>query len=555
MQLLTTDTFAMTIGYGDVLLIHKSPVKVRKPTNPYTFDYSKYLANNHIHAQAFVAAHEVSIIKRYEGRGVQQLLSKAKERLNQRIEAYLPDPQVQQIAKALLIGAKDDLDQEVKAAYSNAGAMHILAVSGFHVGIIYLMLSWVLKPLHSLKHGKVVFVFLSITAIWGYAFLMGMSPSVFRAAIMFSFLSLAQIINRKKNILNILGLAAFVILVIDPMFLFKVGFQLSFLAVFGIVYLFPKFNVLVEGRNKFVQWAWSATCVSLCAQIATLPLVLYYFHQFPSYALLSNLAVITAAFVILWVGVPFLLLGGFPFIGKSLSFILHWTIKFLNEVIFQVQSLPGSTIDWIQISAAQATIIYCAIICLCLALQNRNFILLSMVFLFVLTFFVLDFNYKYKSINNKNIILYNFGDQLVIDLIMGKNSLLLANGQLKENDLRYTIQPFRRTKHLNKPIPSELKKYTSHNGPLRFLEFDHKKIVFLDGDLEEYDMKRPIHCDVLIVSNNSLSESDFDKFTVDHCIVLDRTNKFWYAREIIQKAQPGCTHHLAKDGYWSLYPI
>jgi competence protein ComEC len=305
----TVDT--LDIQYGTELLLANAPRIVDPPMNPEEFDYQRYLANQQIFHQHFVGTNPIEVLGQNPSNPVLHKAYQLRSFYRDKLSENIAGEQEQSIVLALLLGIKDGLDHDLKEAFSAAGAMHILAVSGLHVGIIFLVLSSMFSFLKTRGGKKGIFLFLliNLAALWLYALLAGASPSVLRASTMFSMILLTQSFSRKSNIYNSLALAAFVLLIYDPFLLFSVGFQLSFLAVFGIVFIQPKLSRLLVFDSWLMQKGWELTAVSIAAQLATFPLGLLYFHRFPNFFLISNLVVIPGAFAILFVGVFFFLIG------------------------------------------------------------------------------------------------------------------------------------------------------------------------------------------------------------------------------------------------------
>ena len=249
--------------------------------------------------------------------------------------------------------SKDELDFEVKQAYAAAGAMHVLAVSGLHVGIIFLILNTLLAILDTSKKGRIVKAIILLISLWSYAMITGLSPSVLRAATMFSFVIMGTVLNRSSSIYNTLAASAFFILIINPNLLFEVGFQLSYVAVLGIVYLQPLIYKRIYTRWWLLDKVWAITAVSIAAQIATLPLTLFYFNQFPVYFMLSNLLVIPSAAVILILGILLFIASPIPFISESIGWVLNKFIEGLNFGIKEIEVLPNSLIEGLSINVLE----------------------------------------------------------------------------------------------------------------------------------------------------------------------------------------------------------
>lgn len=268
------------------------------------------------------------------------------------------------VLAAMALGDKSALTREVKEIYSITGASHVLALSGLHLGIIYSILTF-----FSFGLGRNwVMQIIIILSIWSYAFLVGLAPSVVRTAIMLSLYAFVTIANNDKASLNTLSVAAMVMLIVNPLNLFDIGFQMSFMAVLSILVFFPILYGIVDKKylssHRFLNWIWSLTSVSLAAQIGTMPLVIYYFGRFPSYFLLTNFLVIPAATIILYLSFAFLLFFYFPFVQKMVFFCLEQVLCALNGTLSWMSKLPFSSIDNITISLSQLLAFYALIACI-----------------------------------------------------------------------------------------------------------------------------------------------------------------------------------------------
>jgi competence protein ComEC len=236
--------------YGDRLLIKGFPQELSPPLNPFEFDYKQYLANNNIYHQHFVNNDNWQLIEASSGTSLRGMSLKARNYLEAKLASFITQPEALAVAKALILGKKEDLDGNTKEIYATAGAMHVLAVSGLHVGIIYLVLLGLLRQKRSRITKPILVAIIIIPALWAYAFLTGLSPSVLRAVTMFSFLALAQVINRRAASLNTLAISAFILLLVNPNLIMAVGFQLSYVAVLGIIFLYPQIRKLAMPSNS-----------------------------------------------------------------------------------------------------------------------------------------------------------------------------------------------------------------------------------------------------------------------------------------------------------------
>jgi len=333
------------LEYGDKILIQGSPAEVSPPANPGEFDFKRFLAFRNISHQQFVSSSQIKLVGHADHRGVLFYSQKVREWASAEIQQFISGSQNQAIARALVLGVTEGIDNDLQGAYAASGAMHILSVSGLHVGIIYGIILFLLTPLSHHSSSRWLVALLGLICLWAYAFITGLSPSVLRAVTMFSFIAVAKPFAKDTNIYNTLAASAFLLLLYDPYLIMSVGFQLSYLAVVGIVYLQRPLYLLWEPASLFWDKVWQVTCVSLAAQLATFPLGLFYFHQFPVYFLFSNLVVIPLSVIVLVTGVLLLVVSPMAWLAGLVGILLQFTISFLNGIVFFVEGLPFSVIN------------------------------------------------------------------------------------------------------------------------------------------------------------------------------------------------------------------
>lgn len=368
------------IKYGDYLLLQNKFSLPEPPKNPYAFDYGKYLNNQKIYHTAFLKAGNFSLTDKHKAVKVWQYIFAIKAYFSNLLEDKIHDKAALAVAQTLIIGEKSGLDAEVRQAYANTGTMHILAVSGLHVGILYLLLELLFKPLGWLnkkwKHldkYKTVFI---LIIIWFYACLSGLSPSVSRSALMFTFLALGKLFDKQANTFNILFISMLILLIDNPFQLTQVGFQLSYLAVGGIVFFQPLIVKIWQPRFFLLRYFWSMTAVSLAAQLATSPISFYYFHQFPNYFILSNIIAIPLAFVVLMLGIILFATAAIPFVGDVVAYCLEMSLRGLNISILHIENLPYATTTGLYLTNLETACCYVVLIYFgaFLVLKNKRFL-------------------------------------------------------------------------------------------------------------------------------------------------------------------------------------
>lgn len=360
------------LHYGDLLFVHAKLSRIPPPYNPEAFDNQRYMQRRGIYYTGFVNKNAWERIGNKPENRVKFLAQKTRNRLtNIYISAGMSGEELD-ILKAILLGDDDTLDPELKASYSSAGVSHILCVSGMHVGVIFMIINFLLKPLDLFRRSRIFKTVLVMLVIWMYAHITGLAPSVTRSATMFTFVAVGQLLRRNTNVFHSLFASMFILLIVNPLLLFEVGFQLSYFAVAGIVLLQPKLSALYTCRTRIGNYFWELVTVSAAAQIGTFPISIYYFAKFPNYFLFSNLSVITLSFVIIITGLSLLPLSFVPLVTRYVSWGLTKEISIMNSIIRFIEHLPHSVTENIDYHVIQVIILYGFIGCLCMLLYRRS---------------------------------------------------------------------------------------------------------------------------------------------------------------------------------------
>ncbi|ATP55898.1 hypothetical protein CPT03_05175 [Pedobacter ginsengisoli] len=424
------------LAYGDELLICGKTTEIAPPINPAEFDYRSWLAAQNIYHQVFLKPHQLSVISTNAGNPIIAFALELRSKQVQFYRKYLKDDDAFAVASTLILGYRADLSQETLSIYSKTGTIHALSVSGMHVGLIYLVLNWLFQFMNRnslLKIGKVAII---IALIWFYALLTGFSPSVLRSAIMLSVFIMAKSFNRQSNSYNIISFAAFCLLLYDPFLIWDVGFQLSFLAVLGLIYLQPKIQNWWHPKNKWINKLWEATAMSLAAQFITYPLSVYYFHQFPIYFLISNLFIMVPIALLMYLGI-IILMGKLVFLVPE----FEWLIKFTNSGLRWIADLPFSNLSAIWISKTELCLLCIALTLFVLALAGfkKRMLLLSITCFAVLQSF-LSYD-KISAFHQKKTIVFNVRKNYGTAFISGQKAVVITSLNRTSKGFRYFIQP------------------------------------------------------------------------------------------------------------------
>jgi len=367
---------------GDVILFRCELQKIENQGNPGEFDARSYWRSKNISFLGFMADDDFTLIDYEPPFWFTQVFKKSRQYLSEVIINSLPEKEAS-LASALLLGDKSKLSGETRETFGNAGAMHVLAISGLHVGIIMYLLFFVLKrTARWISRNTAVIITLSI--LWIFAGITGWSPSVVRATLMFSLLLIGQQWARSGDPMNTLFFSAFILLLINPLLLFDIGFQLSYGAMLGIFIFYDKISPLVKVRQKLLKKAWEGTALGISAQMFTIPIVLYHFHQFPNYFWLTNLGIMMLAGVILAFGLVLFSIHFIPFLNVLIAFLLSWSLFVLLKFVDWIDSLPFGVARGFNLSPSQIVLFIVLMLSLLFFYQRRKIRYISLTLLLLL---------------------------------------------------------------------------------------------------------------------------------------------------------------------------
>ncbi|MGX1931192.1 ComEC/Rec2 family competence protein [Flagellimonas sp. 2504JD4-2] len=332
---LPNDSISKKLKVDDEFFVFSNAKTINPPLNPHQFDYKDFLQKQGIYHQIW-AKPEQLLLKKDPDITLLGVASNFRENIISKLKSANFGKEELGVIQALLLGQRDDISESTYNNYKDAGAIHILAVSGLHVGILLLMFQFLLSPLERLPKGKTLKLVIVVLLLWAYAFIAGLSPSIVRAVTMFTFVAYAMYLNRPTNSFNIVALSMFFILLVKPLFLFQVGFQMSYAAVLAIVWIYPKLQQFWFPNNILVRKIWQLLSVSGAAQLGVLPISLYYFHQFPALFFVSNLLIIPFLGIILGLGILVIVLS-----------LVGWLPDFLVETYTFIIKTMNGAIAWI----------------------------------------------------------------------------------------------------------------------------------------------------------------------------------------------------------------
>ncbi|WP_367773279.1 ComEC/Rec2 family competence protein [Flavobacterium sp. WC2421] len=423
---LPKDSLNHTFETGSCLQIKGVLIRNKNPDNPNQFDYGNYLEQKQIYAQLYADTEAITIGSVFK-KDIWYYISKLRNSIIHNLEKNNFHKKELSVAIALIMGQRQDISPQIIQEYQYAGAIHILSVSGLHVGFILLFLTFILKPIPNTKKGALLKLVIIITCLWIFALIAGLSPSIVRSVTMFSFVAIGYHLRRSVNIYHTLLVSILLILLFQPSFLFDVGFQLSYVALFFIIWFQPLLASLWLPKQKLHKYIWGALTVSFAAQIGTLPLSIYYFHQFPGLFFITNLIIMPLLSFIMVVGVLVMILAAFDYVPLLLVKPLEWSIYYLNKIITTIASFEEFVIHDIPLNFYFLLSSYLLIIASIIWFKKPNFNKLILVLISIIAFQVSYIKTKWDVQNQNEWIVFNQKRKTIIVERHGEKATLFTN--------------------------------------------------------------------------------------------------------------------------------
>ena len=438
---------------GTRILSLWKPQEINNSPNPFQFDYKNYLKHLKIERQLRITHKQIQVLD--SSRSLRSIAWNFREQIISSLKKHNFKNDEIAVFQALILGQRRDISDELYKNYAAAGAIHILAISGLHIGILLIMLNYLLKPIERVKRGKWLKLLLILILLWSFAFLTGLSASVVRAVCMFSFLAVGMQMRRKTGSLNSVFLSLFFLLLIDPYYLFQVGFQLSYLAVISIIIFQPLIYNLLSTKIKVLDYFWKLTSVSLAAQIGVIPLSLYYFHQFPGLFLVTNLIVLPFLGIILGLGILIIVLSLANILPGILENLFSYMLSSLNSIIENIAGLDTLIFSDINFSSGKMLALYLVIISLVWLTKKPDFPSLSFFLISILLIQTASIYERYSIPNSEAVVFHKTG-QSVIGLKKGETLEVLS----RNDSLQQVLQDYKRVRRIKnittKDIPEIL---------------------------------------------------------------------------------------------------
>lgn len=523
------------LQYGDELLMIGNYNAVEPPYNPYEFDFKKWLAAKNIYQQTFIRQDQLIQTKENVGNPIIRYALQLRKRQIDTYRQLIKDDEAFAVASTLVLGYRADLSKETLAAYSKTGTIHALSVSGMHVGLVYLMLHAMLFFLNRKKATIIIKIIFIILAIWAYSLITGFAPSVLRSAIMLSIYILSKQFKKSNNSYNILAFAAFTLLIYNPFFIWDVGFQLSFISVFGLIYLQPKIYEWLHFKNKIADQIWNVTALSLSAQLVTMPLSVYYFHQFPMYFIISNLFILIPVSLMMYLGLGILVLKVY-----FLAPIFEWIIIINNSGLKWISTLPYASLSQIWLNPWQLLLLCLLVIFLIVGLiyYQKKTIYLSLIILFI---FQMSINYqKINRLYEKDILLFSLRKNYAAAFIEGKRAIIMTDLKTNNKNYEFFIKPaidrknIKTIKFISWQDDYNAGNFTKNNHQIHF---NNISFLLLDSSFNHKKLEgRPYFYTIWKHQNPKFSIENLKNEVSFKELILDATNKDYYLAKSLRQA-------------------
>lgn len=497
---------------GKYFVFKAKPSSITEPLNPNEFDYGTYMARRNIYKQFFIDSGCLKIIEKREPFSLIDFSLQIKQLIINKFKSELSTEHAA-ICTALITGYDDEISRSILNEFANTGTLHVLSVSGLHTGLLYLLINFLFSLIDKNNRFKIIRLIVSVLLLWSFALLTGFSPPVLRAVIMFNVISIGKLFYRhtSQNQLNVLCFSAFILLVANPFLFYDVGFQLSYWAMFGLIYLQPKFQSVYLPENYFGRTIIQNIYSSLAATIATLPVSLYFFHQFPIWFLFCNILIIPLTFIILMLCLLFLI--KIKFIAAFLTLLLNFLLWFIH--LFNA----NSTIDLIDFKLNDLLFLAITLILINEVINSRRYLTAVMCLMVLISWQLVNLFEVHYSKSKSLLTVYQLNNQ---STTMVKNTTTVIYNQIDSANFDFHVKPHLISFNNSRVLIQPYNQIKTKNET--YLILSNKKKL----PLANYK-----NVTKLILQNNYfLTEKDLQLFSNLNEVILDGSIKYANAMRI-----------------------
>jgi competence protein ComEC len=522
------------LSVGEHILVNARPSVIAENSNPGGFNYRKFLAEKGIHYQFFLKKNDWVRVDNLRSDKLNAEIFALRDAILNVLRKFIKDSTACGLAEALLVGYRNDVDNSVLQAYSNTGVVHVIAISGLHLGLIYLILMKLTSILIRNKAKKFIQPILVIGALWVFTLLSGASASVVRSAVMFTVLALGNLIGRKSSGINTLASSAFILLCFHPAWIKDIGFQLSYSAVASILLFHKKITNLYIFTNPIAFKLWEMISLTLAAQILTAPLLLLYFHQFPLLFLFTNLVAVPLSSLILAAELLLCVISPFTTIATETGNLTDFLIDKMNAYVLLMDRIPHSTIQSVNINIAQTILIYIAIFIAGLpVIIKRKPKLMAMMMIMVL-FSLARLIVSWQSHRQQKFMVLNMRENSAMGWLGGTSAVYFHSKNVVDNEKKILkmFSDINIHYHVKK-----MKRLQFEDGQNLIITIAGFRIIRLTGNSGPHNI-HPVPADIVILSHNYRGKlSEFTAESRCRIVIADATNNLWKIQEWKKQAE------------------
>jgi competence protein ComEC len=557
---------ALILQAGNLLVFRSTLAPIETSGNPYEFDYRKYLSNQGVHYSAYIGQYSWRCLESHQLGFLQQWAFTMQNKLSAIFARNGMRGDELGVASALITGNKAGLDDEIKQAYIGSGTMHILAVSGMHVALLYWVLNLLLSVLDRNKYLNILKLLLLLVAVWLYALITGLGGSILRASVMITFVIIGKATSEKIHIYNSLAASALFLLLVNPYNLIDIGFQLSYLAVISITVFYPLIYELLDADNWAIDQIWSLIACTLAAQLFTTPISLFYFHQFPNLFIISNLLMIPLSTLIMYFAMLLITCSGWDWLALILGKVFNWLVWLLNKIVLTIEQQPFALTKGIYPNAIEVIMFY-ILICFVAAYFVYKRAILLLLGLGIVVLLLTEIIWKdYHQLTTSQLVIYNEKGNTLVLFRNGKRNVWLASSinertwaaitKTQEAQHSDGFQLFQ----IDSIMCRSRKKAMQINPELwikgNFVQFGKKRIMIVDNLKPDSLVQRPT-TDFLLLRNGKYDKRDKSKPLNTTLVIMDASNTDFVAKKMERKltGMNINVHNTIESGAFNLSPL
>ncbi len=433
------NNFPITIQNGDTIILPNNWQGIKNAGNPFEFDYVDYCAKNNLYYTQFISGSDIKLYNHgiYKDKSITE---RAHDWCMDQLATYLPDSATAGLIQAMLLGDEIHLDEHLLQAYADTGIVHIIAISGGNVAIFFLIISFLLWWIKDAKYRWIKYI-VALPLVWFYVLMAGAPPSAIRAAIMFSILAIGFSLNKQHNSLNFLLAAAFILLCAVPMWLFSVGFQLSFIAVLSLILFYAPIYQLFTPTHIIIKNLWSTIVASLAAEILVAPVVIYYFHLFPLWFLAANVIAYLFMGLTLILGMAIVGVSYIPIVAKAIGTTTIFIVTIFDRIVYWLQQQNPVALHYLYLKNYELALIYTVITGIAIYLFHKNKPSLYISMLLICLLFISIYMNESVASHQQKLVVYNAARSNQIELIQGKYHYTVVKDPIDSKKMKYIADP------------------------------------------------------------------------------------------------------------------